>query len=152
MTTWALRPQDIAPWPAPFPSWIPHIDRYVVFLEDTMRLTSPSSLADRIFVGLVGALSCSLLYSRIGPATSHARLPRPVTPAAEQDHQNMMKQLGIRALRPGPGGNEKAPNHANYDESKGNPFPELPDPLKLTELSTHTCSERADTLLLEQPE
>ena len=30
----------------------------------------------------------------------------------------MMDQLGIKALRPGPSGNEKAPNHANYDESR----------------------------------
>ena len=41
----------------------------------------------------------------------------------------MMNQLGIKAMRPGYSGNEKAPNHANYDESKANPFPELPDPL-----------------------
>jgi hypothetical protein len=57
--------------------------------------------------------------------------PAPVTFTAEQDHQNMMDQLGIKALRPGPSGNEKAPNHANYDESKANPFPDLPDPLTL---------------------
>ena len=28
----------------------------------------------------------------------------------------MMEQIGIKALRPGPSGNEKAPDHANYDE------------------------------------
>jgi lysophospholipase L1-like esterase len=50
---------------------------------------------------------------------------------AEQDHQNMMDQLGIKALRPGPSGDEKLPNHANYDESKVNPFPDLPDALTL---------------------
>ena len=55
----------------------------------------------------------------------------PVTFTAEQDHQNMMDQLGIKALRPGPSGNEKAPNHANYDESKANPYPNLPDPLTM---------------------
>jgi lysophospholipase L1-like esterase len=38
----------------------------------------------------------------------------------------MMTQLGIRALRPGPSGNEAAPNHANYDEATANPFPVLP--------------------------
>jgi lysophospholipase L1-like esterase len=48
-----------------------------------------------------------------------------------QDHQNMMDQLGIKALRPGPSGNEKAPNHANYDEALANPFPSLPDALTL---------------------
>ena len=54
----------------------------------------------------------------------------PVNWTAEQDHQNMMNQLGIKALRPGPSGNEKAPNHANYDEEKANPT-DLPDALTL---------------------
>jgi hypothetical protein len=43
----------------------------------------------------------------------------------------MMKQLGIRALRPGPSGDEKAPNHANYDTALANPYPDLPDVLTL---------------------
>jgi len=43
----------------------------------------------------------------------------------------MMDQLGIKALRPGANGNEKAPDHANYDESKANPFPDLPDAFTL---------------------
>ena len=50
---------------------------------------------------------------------------------AAEDHQNMMDQLGIKALRPGPSGNETAPNHANYDEATANPFPNLPDVLTL---------------------
>ena len=57
--------------------------------------------------------------------------PPPVTFTAEQDHQNMMDQLGIKALRPGPSGNENDANHANYDESKANPCPTLPDILTL---------------------
>jgi hypothetical protein len=59
--------------------------------------------------------------------------PPTVTLTAEQDHQNMMDQLGIKALRPGPSGNEKAPNHANIDESKANPYPNLPDPLTMND-------------------
>ena len=50
---------------------------------------------------------------------------------AQEDHRNMMEQLGIKALRPGPSGNDQDPNHANYDESKANPFPNLPDVLTL---------------------
>ncbi len=50
---------------------------------------------------------------------------------AAEDHQNMMDQLGIKALRPGPSGNESAPNHANYDEATANPFPNLPEVLTL---------------------
>ncbi len=70
----------------------------------------------------------------IGQATagqSPSICPIPPTWTNEQDHQNMMEQLGIKALRPGPSGNEKAPNHANYEESKANPFPDLPDALTL---------------------
>src|SRR5689334_13766266 len=61
--------------------------------------------------------------------TAVAEPPAPKDWTAAQDHQNMMEQLGIKSLRPGPSGNEKAPNHANYDESKANPFPDLPDVL-----------------------
>ena len=50
---------------------------------------------------------------------------------AADDHRNMLEQLGIKALRPGPSGNESAPNHANYDEAKANPYPNLPDVLTL---------------------
>src|SRR6185437_6595687 len=46
-------------------------------------------------------------------------------------HDNMMRQLGITELRPGPSGDANAPNHANYDETKANPCPMLPDALTL---------------------
>ncbi len=63
----------------------------------------------------------------------NAALPPPVNFTAEQDHKNMMDQLGIKALRPGPSGDENAPNHANYDESKANPYPKITDPLMLND-------------------
>ncbi|WPR77071.1 acetylxylan esterase [Algoriphagus sp. NG3] len=56
-----------------------------------------------------------------------SQYPSPVTFTNEQDHANMQQQLGIKVLRPGISGNEAAPNAANYDESKANPCPELPD-------------------------
>ena len=45
----------------------------------------------------------------------------------------MKDQLGIKTLRPGPSGNAApgAPNAANYDPEKANPYPDLPDPLTL---------------------
>jgi hypothetical protein len=64
-------------------------------------------------------------------AASPSGVPESMNWTAAQDHQNMMDQLGIKALRPGPSGNESAPDHANYDESKANPFPNLPDVLTL---------------------
>ena len=57
--------------------------------------------------------------------------PNPNAAATAADHRNMMEQLGITALRPGPSGNESAPNHANYDEALANPYPDLPDVLTL---------------------
>jgi hypothetical protein len=59
------------------------------------------------------------------------RYPLPQTFTAQQDHDDMMRQLGITALRPGPSGDANAPNHANYDELKANPCPQLPDVLTL---------------------
>src|SRR5215831_16411072 len=57
----------------------------------------------------------------------------PLTWTAQQDHQNMMDQLGIKALRPGPNGRAAAgePGAANYDPAKANPYPDLPDPLRM---------------------
>jgi len=43
----------------------------------------------------------------------------------------MMELLHITTLRPGADGNRpNAPNAANYDEAKANPYPNLPDPLR----------------------
>ncbi|HEY2410990.1 MAG TPA: hypothetical protein VGI40_02030 [Pirellulaceae bacterium] len=57
--------------------------------------------------------------------------PAPVTFTTQEDHRNMLEQLGITRLRPGPSGNESAANHANYDEALANPYPQVPDPLTL---------------------
>lgn len=48
-----------------------------------------------------------------------------------EDHRQMMRQLGIEALRPGPSGRAGAPNEANYDEALANPYPKLPEVLRL---------------------
>ena len=61
--------------------------------------------------------------------------------ATAADHRNMMEQLGITTLRPGPSGNESAPNHANYDESLANPYANLPDALTLENGKKVTSAE-----------
>ena len=56
----------------------------------------------------------------------------PLELTAQQDHQLMMDQLGITSIREGANGRDPStPNAANYDEAKGNPYPVLPDVLKL---------------------
>ena len=54
----------------------------------------------------------------------------PVTFTAEQDHQNMMDQLGIKSIRRGFDADQSSPYAANYDESKANPYPEIPELMK----------------------
>ncbi len=67
--------------------------------------------------------------------------PEPLNWTAQQDHQNMKDQLGIKALRPGPSGKPDAPNAANYDPAKANPYPDLPDPLILKNGDKVTTAE-----------
>ncbi len=69
------------------------------------------------------------MFAVVAATNVSAQPPQELT--AAQDHQNMMDQLGIKALRPGPSGKETDPNHANYDESTANPYPNLPDALTL---------------------
>jgi len=67
------------------------------------------------------------------PAAPNApRPPSPAQLASQADRQKMMDLLHIASLRQGADGNNpQAPNYANYDESKANPYPNLPDPLVL---------------------
>jgi hypothetical protein len=79
----------------------------------------------------VFCIACSFAVSAITASVAQNNAPAQMT--SDQDHQNMMDQLGIKALRPGPSGNEKAPNHANIDETLANPYPNIPDPLTLND-------------------
>lgn len=93
------------------------------------------------WTGIAFAAAFSVLGQQAQPAPAQTALPQPMNWTAAQDHQNMMEQLGIKALRPGPSGNENAPNHANYDEALANPFPNLPDPLRLKDGRKVTTAE-----------
>lgn len=58
--------------------------------------------------------------------------PAPVQLTAQEDLQRQMDALKITSLRRGTDGrNTTAPNAANYDEAKANPYPDLPNPLVL---------------------
>jgi lysophospholipase L1-like esterase len=105
-------------------------------MKSAKRMSKPES--GLLAAGLAAAASAAILFGQQppapvtpAPAAVAAGFPQPMNWTASQDHRNMMEQLGIKALRPGPSGNESAPNPANYDESKANPFPNLPDVLTL---------------------
>src|ERR1700723_3537499 len=87
----------------------------------------------------VSMTSVAATFGFAAAAQNSAAPPAAMT--ADQDHQNMMDQLGIKALRPGPSGDEKAPNCANYDESRANPFPNLPNALTLNNGHKVTTAE-----------
>ena len=70
----------------------------------------------KTFLFIFGCLFCAGAFAQ-----------EPVTFTADQDHQNMMDQLGIKSIRRGFDADEKSPFAANYDESKANPFPVIPE-------------------------
>ena len=91
-----------------------------------------------IAVALLSGQSDARAQQGTAQVPAPASAPPPAVPAqtaaqeaASADRKDMMEKLGIKALRPGPSGNEQAPNHANYDEALANPFPNLPDVLTL---------------------
>jgi hypothetical protein len=95
-----------------------------------MRITK------RGFVGVIsfslaGLVLLTLISSLLAQQPSTGSGPEPKSWTTAEDHQNMMNQLGIKKLRPGPSGREGAPNQANYDEATANPFPNLPEVLTL---------------------
>lgn len=81
----------------------------------------------RIFVILLFFITGTALYAQVGKE----QYPEPKNFTTQQDHQNMMEQLGITKLRPGYSANSGDPNSANYDESVATPYPVLPDLLTL---------------------
>ena len=91
-----------------------------------------SSERGQLMKSITLGIFLSALFATLGMTTQGFQKPDPqIAIDTQTDHQNMMTQLGIKKLRPGPSGNEKDPNHANYDESLANPFPNLPEALTL---------------------
>ena len=79
-----------------------------------------------LFLAIICIMQAGFTQSSTIDSTKYPTL---VSFTAQQASEHMMQQLGIKKLRPGPSGNESAPNHANYDESLANPCPQLPDAL-----------------------
>jgi GH35 family endo-1,4-beta-xylanase/lysophospholipase L1-like esterase len=87
----------------------------------------------RQFVSRAVIISLVLTGARSACAQQETESTKPKSPVVftnQQDHQNMLDQLGITKLRRGRNANADAPNAANYDEAKANPYPQLPEILK----------------------
>lgn len=100
----------------------------------------------------LSALSLAAVLSTAGRAQAPAARPRfpwQMTPQERQrlealneaDEADMLRQLGITKLRPGPSGTPGLPNSANTDPAKANPYPDYPDPLVLADGRPVTSAE-----------
>lgn len=85
--------------------------------------------APRLLAYFATALLLTVLITAVSAAPEES--PGPLNWTTQQDHQDMMRQLGITRLRPGPSGQPGRTNSANTDPAKANPFPDLPELLKL---------------------
>src|SRR5882672_2580276 len=102
--------------------------------EDSMKKFAQFSMSPGLICCLLTFLSSAGVLS--GQTTNllsrePGKAGEPLNWTTQQDHKNMMDQLGIIRLRPGPSGQTGATNSANYDPAKANPFPDLPDVLTL---------------------
>src|SRR5438477_9248350 len=102
---------------------------------------SMNFLSAHFAAGLIAAMEAGSLSGQTAVAASSAAVPEPLNWTTQQDHQNMMDQLGIKVLRPGPSGRAGATNEANYNPARANPYPDLPDPLILKNGQKITTAE-----------
>jgi lysophospholipase L1-like esterase len=91
----------------------------------------PSAKGYEIWAEAVKGPLTELMKAAAAPKKAREPAPEPVTFTQQEDHRNMLTQLGITKLRPGRNANQDAPNAANYDEAKANPYPKLPEVLTL---------------------
>lgn len=107
----------------------------------------PMMLLDLVRHGRLAAMALALLLCAGGlkpeaqsaPAKTAPPAPvfrptaeqRAIQAASEKELKREMELLGIKELRPRPEGDAHSPKATNYDESKANLYPGLPDPLLL---------------------
>ncbi|MBL8853891.1 MAG: esterase family protein [Planctomycetaceae bacterium] len=95
-------------------------------------MTGITLIANVLFVGIGLTAGGSNQDTSDEKSSSNAQPVNPLIFTTQQDHQNMLQQLGIVRLRRGRDSDQNSPHAANYDEAKANPFPQLPDPLVST--------------------
>ena len=103
-------------------------------------MISTKRLTNVIF--LLQAVAWFIVLGDSSVSQNTPSVPPPVVMTAQQDHQRLMDLLHITELRPGADGrNTEAPNAANYNETKANPYPNLPDPLTLKNVKRVTSAK-----------
>lgn len=95
------------------------------------KVIPPSCKSVLWLAGFAAAMVAGSFIGNASFASAAHRAARPLELTAEQDHQRVLNLLHISSLRTGPDSDPASPHAANYDESKANPYPTLPDPLVL---------------------
>jgi hypothetical protein len=113
-----------------------------------MKFKKQSAFPEVVRFCLIAVFTC---FASADGATNPPALPqtlfRPGSDAdtqraTEADHRRMMNLLNIQTLRRGrDGNNTNSSFYANYDESKANPYPDLPEPLVLKNGEKVTTAE-----------
>jgi hypothetical protein len=98
-----------------------------------MKMSFQCSLALALIAGFVQSS-----YSQEATDTK----PTPVIFSTQEDHQNMLQQLGITKLRRGRDANQESEFKANYEEDKANIYGDLPDVLTLADGTKITTAEQ----------
>ena len=88
-------------------------------------------MSHRSRIGSAAGIALLVASAMLSAAQPQGPAQAPSGWTTELDHRNMMDQLGITRLRPGRNANADAPNAANYDEALANPYPDLPDVLRM---------------------
>jgi hypothetical protein len=90
-----------------------------------MKHTSNPSIGAAFLLALIPCSSQAQPAGRGAPTAQQLAIQQ----GNKEDRQQMMDQLHVASLRPGV--NARVAGSTNYDEAKANPYPDLPDPLKL---------------------
>jgi hypothetical protein len=103
------------------------------FSEDPQERSKENSMLISLRTAIRSRASMLFVFALVASLPVCAQDPS-LQAASEADHKQMMDQLHIASIREGANGMDpKAPNYANYDESKANPYPKLPDVLTLND-------------------
>src|SRR5580765_4824950 len=94
-----------------------------------MKQYMMKKISGLLLISLTMSLHGYTQFGKLSPADSlyWANIRR----LSQLDYQKMLDQLHIDSTRPGPSGNQQAPNAANTDESKATTYTTLPNPLIL---------------------
>jgi hypothetical protein len=76
-------------------------------------------------------ISTFLIFAGISSGQLSKAAIDSINKLTREDYKNMLDQVGITSVRPGPSGNPAASNAANRDELKAGQYTSLPDPLIL---------------------